>query len=422
MFFRKDNNFAAKIGSITIKLLKQIILQSGLVNCSEEGYITFLHSSFLLFFFTWSLSLKIEESEKDCVENILKEKNWTHSNNVLSFLCFHLSKSPEKLSLVLCLLFENAEDKIESLFACIRSSQSLESTQSVAKFLDQLSQQIKNNLLLFACKKGDTRSISLLLSKEASANSANEKSKTPLLLLCERETVDLKCVQLLISKGASVNAKDTRGWTPLLLACRSGNFDLFDLLQKNGAENSAKVFGLAGAFEVCSYNGNYRLLCHLLNPAETSFAELPETNPAHTFALLQKMAEKHDVRAMHVLGMMYENGKYVKRDWSRSASLYERCAHLGNEFSMHACANLYKLGRGVEKSMSKAYEWIGESGRKLVEESSVKLAEIYFRGEGTERNYEKAFVLFEKAAERGSESAMASVGVMYEKVLLNLIF
>src|SRR5258708_31986791 len=64
-----------------------------------------------------------------------------------------------------------------------------------------------------------------------------------------------------------------------------------------------------------------------------------------------------DAAAQFNLGLMYEKGIEVDKDYKEAARWYRKAADQGYAKAQTNLAGCYKRGRGVEKNLTKALEW-----------------------------------------------------------------
>lgn len=74
----------------------------------------------------------------------------------------------------------------------------------------------------------------------------------------------------------------------------------------------------------------------------------------------------------------------------------------------------YESGEKVSKDYSIAREWYKKADAKGNINSTTNLASMYVRGDGGEKNYKEAFRLYSNAAGRGDSVAMLDLGILYE--------
>lgn len=92
--------------------------------------------------------------------------------------------------------------------------------------------------LLQAVIDGNFDQVYECLELGAGIETRDKKSRTPLMLACLSESIEI--AGLLIKRGADVNARAQTGLTVLMFACAHTNVGLVRLLLDNGSEINAK--------------------------------------------------------------------------------------------------------------------------------------------------------------------------------------
>jgi TPR repeat protein len=132
------------------------------------------------------------------------------------------------------------------------------------------------------------------------------------------------------------------------------------------------------------------------------------------FALYQAGAEHGDTISTFTLGMLYEGGIGVTRDYAKAREWLEKAADKGNAFAMSNLGLLYESGMGVTPDYAKAREWYKKAADKGDAIAIGNLGVLYENGMGVTQDYAKAREWYEKAADKGNERAMVNLGLLYE--------
>ncbi len=98
-----------------------------------------------------------------------------------------------------------------------------------------ISAEIGGTALHFACEKGDSYLIKLLIIAGADLNSRHQDLATPPIF----EAEDKGILKILIESGADVDTRDKTGSTALMRAAENGNYDRAKILIENRAERWA---------------------------------------------------------------------------------------------------------------------------------------------------------------------------------------
>ena len=70
-----------------------------------------------------------------------------------------------------------------------------------------------------------------------------------------------------------------------------------------------------------------------------------------------KAAEQGDAEAQFNLGLMYENGKGVRRDYAEAMKWYRKAAEEGFAAAQYMLGLVYEKGEGVPENDVAAYVW-----------------------------------------------------------------
>lgn len=139
--------------------------------------------------------------------------------------------------------------------------------------------------------------------------------------------------------------------------------------------------------------------------------------PSRKIAKLQEAAEQGDVRAQNDLGLIYEVGNGIEKNYAKSFYWYKKSAQQGFAPALYNLGLYYANGIGVNKDLRMARECYSRSASKGFVLAQVNLGTLLLDGKGGDVDYNQARELFKKAAEAGSSPAMYNLGNIYQNGL-----
>jgi serine/threonine-protein kinase len=146
------------------------------------------------------------------------------------------------------------------------------------------------------------------------------------------------------------------------------------------------------------------------DPAEESTTGSSEGAP---LSQIQSRAAKGIPRAMFNLGVAYEKGRGVPRDFATARDWYEKAAAKNHRGAMVALGDLYFKGLGVSKDYTQAKNWYQKAAMAGYREATVRVGDMHLKGEGVPVDFALARHWYEDGAERGSRAAMDRLGDLY---------
>jgi len=120
---------------------------------------------------------------------------------------------------------------------------------------------------------------------------------------------------------------------------------------------------------------------------------------------LRAAAHDGDARAQNHLGMLFEDGRIVARDFGRAVFWYRKSAEQGDAQGQLNLGRMYRGGLGLERDERRAAYWYRAAAGQGVTAAQFFLGVMYEDGRGVERDPVKAWMWFSLAAERGDEDA-----------------
>ena len=132
---------------------------------------------------------------------------------------------------------------------------------------------------------------------------------------------------------------------------------------------------------------------------------LHEADGKKAFEWFEKAAQKGHPLAHLNLGVLYQKGEGVNRDFNLARHWIERSAKQGIAEAQLELALLYYWGRGVKKNPAEAIKWFRLSARRGLGPSLSSLGSLYFLGKEIEKDLVRAFAYYQLALRAGSEKA-----------------
>ncbi len=82
-----------------------------------------------------------------------------------------------------------------------------------------------------------------------------------------------------------------------------------------------------------------------------------ESDLTQNVKIMRPLADKGNPLAQYNLGVLYDSGSGVKRDYLEAAKWYRRSAEQGTPLAQYRLALLYAEGKGVKQNFSRAHMW-----------------------------------------------------------------
>jgi TPR repeat protein len=128
----------------------------------------------------------------------------------------------------------------------------------------------------------------------------------------------------------------------------------------------------------------------------------------------RKAAEQGYPMAEYNLGLMYENGEGVAKDYAEAAVWFRKAAEQGNALAQNSLGTMYAYGQGISENFAEAMKWYRKAADQGNARAQNNLAAVYANGQGAPKNDTEAVKWYRKAADQGDTSAQTSLGRMYE--------
>ena len=116
---------------------------------------------------------------------------------------------------------------------------------------------------------------------------------------------------------------------------------------------------------------------------------------------LREKAKQGDAKAQLILGVMYEEGRGVPKNYKEAVSWFREAAeqgHFGGQFYLGVmCAD----GRGISQDDEKAFHCFRKAAEQGHPEAQFNLGAMYADGRGVPQNYQEAYKWFSISATLG---------------------
>ena len=118
------------------------------------------------------------------------------------------------------------------------------------------------------------------------------------------------------------------------------------------------------------------------------------------------LARNGDASAQYNMGVLYDRGYGVKRDYAKARQWYEKAAAQHYARAEHNLGIMYEAGKGVPRDLEKAAHWFRRGADDGQTASQNNLAVLYMKGEGLPQNTGKAAFWAARAAAGGNSAAI----------------
>ena len=90
----------------------------------------------------------------------------------------------------------------------------------------------------------------------------------------------------------------------------------------------------------------------------------------------RKAAEQGYAQAQSNLGVLYHQGRGVRRDYTKAAMWFRKAAEQGNADAQYELGLFYKSGRGVPQDYAEAYFWLELAAAGKMEALEAKMTDL----------------------------------------------
>lgn len=160
----------------------------------------------------------------------------------------------------------------------------------------------------------------------------------------------------------------------------------------------------SGSAEALYYLGEMHRLA-LTDETADSSGEYRRSDLGTALRYYRKSAEEGYAQAALRLGIMYERGAGVDKEYVKAADWYRKSSDLGNSFAGAKLGHLYLKGQGVDQNYDKALELLRKGADSGIMEAQFYLGQMHEEGRGVDADREQALKWYKKAEQSGSGRA-----------------
>ncbi|MGO9018387.1 MAG: tetratricopeptide repeat protein [Syntrophobacteraceae bacterium] len=132
-------------------------------------------------------------------------------------------------------------------------------------------------------------------------------------------------------------------------------------------------------------------------------AAYDRANTANGCEDLKPSAEQRLAGLQVDLGVMYNFGQGVPREYAEAVKFYRGEAELGNVGAQYRLGLMYAKGRGVPQDSIEAAKWYRKAAEQGHADAQHDLGVMYLDGEGVPQDFVQAHMWLDLAAEQGDQ-------------------
>ena len=118
--------------------------------------------------------------------------------------------------------------------------------------------------------------------------------------------------------------------------------------------------------------------------------------------------------AQYNLGMMYDQGRGVRKDYAEAVKWYLLAAQQGNAHAQYNLGVMYSQGQGVRQDYIEALKWYRLAAQQGNADAQFNLGVMYSQGQGVRQNKTVAKQWFGKACDNGDQGGCDAYRKMNE--------
>jgi TPR repeat protein len=135
-------------------------------------------------------------------------------------------------------------------------------------------------------------------------------------------------------------------------------------------------------------------------PLEEGWAAYDRGDYATAMLLWRPLTEHGNANAQLNLGLVYEHGDGVSRDYKEAAKWYRLSAEQGEAAAQNQVGSMYAQGQRLNQDYKEAVKWYRLSAEQGYADGQSNLGIMYAEGRGVTQDYLRAHMWFNLAASK----------------------
>ncbi len=128
----------------------------------------------------------------------------------------------------------------------------------------------------------------------------------------------------------------------------------------------------------------------------------------------RKKAERGEAVAQYELGVKYDNGDGVPKDYAEAMKWYRKAAEQGKPIAEFALGVMYANGKGVPQNETEAVQWYRKAAERRLSLAQMELGDVYVAGKGVAPDFIEAHAWFNIAGASGHPLANLRLNIVQE--------
>lgn len=114
---------------------------------------------------------------------------------------------------------------------------------------------------------------------------------------------------------------------------------------------------------------------------------------------LRALAEKGHADSQYKLGIAYDEGLGISKDYTEAFKWFRLAAEQGHAHSQFRVGDMYMSGNGIAKNDAEGVKWFRKAAEQGLPNAQGMLGMVYAKGQGVPQNYVLAYMWLHLATE-----------------------